>query len=88
MICPLAMMFDIKLFHAALISAGFGALGMALLLIGHKLFHAIDLGKKLTRVNFKEQIQNGNIAAALYEGMVEAAFLLGLAYIVGRVVSA
>jgi hypothetical protein len=71
----------------ALISIGFGVLGIALLIIGHKLFHAIDLGKKLTGVDFKEQIQKGNTAAALYEGLVEAAFLLGLAYIIGQVVS-
>jgi hypothetical protein len=38
-------------------------------------------------IDFKEQIQKGNMAAALYEGLVEAAFLLGLAYIIGQVVS-
>jgi hypothetical protein len=76
-----------NVFGNALISIAFGALGIALLVIGHKLFHAIDLGRKLTGVDFKEQIQKGNIAAALYEGVVEAAFLLGLAYIIGQVVA-
>jgi hypothetical protein len=74
-------------FDNAMISIGFGVLGIALLIIGHKLFHAIDLGKRLTGIDFKEQIQKGNMAAALYEGLVEAAFLLGLAYIIGQVVS-
>jgi hypothetical protein len=58
-----------------------------MLIIGHKLFHAIDVGRKLTGINFREQIEKGNIAAAVYEGLVEAAFLLGLAYIIGQVVS-
>jgi hypothetical protein len=71
----------------AVISLGFGALGIALLILGHKLFHALDVGKRLTGIDFKDQIQKGNMAAALYEGLVEAAFLLGLAYIVGQVVS-
>ncbi len=83
---PLAMKFT-DLSNNALISLAFGALGVALLILGHKLFHAIDLGKKLTGIDFKEQIQKGNVAAALYEGLVEAAFLLGLAYIIGQVVS-
>jgi uncharacterized membrane protein YjfL (UPF0719 family) len=74
-------------FEHAMISAGFGALGIVMLIIGHKIFHAIDLGKKLTGIDFREQIQKGNMAAALYEGLVEAAFLLGLAYIIGQVVS-
>jgi uncharacterized membrane protein YjfL (UPF0719 family) len=76
-----------EVFNNVLISVGFGALGIALLIIGHKLFHAIDLGRKLTGIDFKEQIQKGNMAAAVYEGLVEAAFLLGLAYIIGQVVS-
>jgi uncharacterized membrane protein YjfL (UPF0719 family) len=67
-------------------SIGFGMIGIAMLIIGHKIFHAIDMGKKLTGMDFKEQIKNGNMAAAVYEGLVEAAFLLGLAYIVGQVV--
>ena len=71
----------------AMISIGFGALGIALLVVGHKLFHAIDVGKRLTGIDFKDQIQKGNMAAAVYEGLVEAAFLLGLAYIIGQVVS-
>lgn len=74
------------IFDNALISLAFGAIGIALLIIGHKLFHAIDLGKKMTGIDFKEQIKAGNMAAALYEGLVEAAFLVGLAYIVGQVV--
>jgi uncharacterized membrane protein YjfL (UPF0719 family) len=74
-------------FNNAMISLGFGALGILLLIVGHKLFHAIDLGKKLTGVDFREQIQKGNMAAAVYEGLVEAAFLVGLAYIIGQVVS-
>jgi hypothetical protein len=74
--------------HAALSALAFCLMGIAMLIIGHKLFHAIDLGKKLTGIDFKEQLVRGNVAAALYEGMVEAAFLLGLAYIIGRVVSA
>jgi uncharacterized membrane protein YjfL (UPF0719 family) len=76
-----------NVFNNALISVAFGALGIALLVIGHKLFHAIDLGRKLTGIDFKEQIKNGNVAAALYEGVVEAAFLIGLAYIIGQVVA-
>lgn len=75
------------IFDKSLLSIGFGCLGILLLVVGHKLFHMLDLGKKLTRIEFKEQIQKGNVAAALYEGLVEAAFLLGLAYIVGQVVS-
>jgi uncharacterized membrane protein YjfL (UPF0719 family) len=75
------------IFDKGLLSVGFGLLGIVLLVLGHKLFHAIDLGKKLTRMDFKEQIKNGNNAAALYEGLVEAAFLLGLAYIVGQAIS-
>jgi uncharacterized membrane protein YjfL (UPF0719 family) len=67
-------------------SIGFGMIGIAMLIIGHKIFHAIDMGKKLTGMDFKEQIKAGNMAAAVYEGLVEAAFLLGLAYIVGQVV--
>jgi hypothetical protein len=74
-------------YQNAMISAGFGALGIMMLIIGHKLFHAIDVGRKLTGINFREQIEKGNIAAAVYEGLVEAAFLLGLAYIIGQVVS-
>jgi uncharacterized membrane protein YjfL (UPF0719 family) len=70
-----------------LLSIGFGVIGIAMLVIGHKLFHAIDMGRKLTGIDFKEQIKTGNIAAAIYEGLVEAAFLLGLAYIVRQVVS-
>ena len=73
---------------AAAMSVAFGALGIALLIVGHKFFHAIDLGKRMTGIDFKAQIQQGNMAAALYEGLVEAAFLAGLAYIIGRVVSA
>jgi len=84
---PLAIMLNTEILRNALVSTAFGILGIALLIVGHKLFHAIDLGKKLTGIDFKEQIQKGNVAAALYEGMVEAAFLLGLAYIIGRVVS-
>jgi uncharacterized membrane protein YjfL (UPF0719 family) len=70
-----------------LLSIGFGVIGIAMLIIGHKIFHAIDMGKKLTGMDFKEQIKAGNMAAAVYEGLVEAAFLIGLAYIVGQVVS-
>jgi hypothetical protein len=84
----LAITFNPEIIHGAISALAFGVLGIALLIIGHKLFHAIDLGKKLTGIDFKEQISKGNIAAALYEGMVEAAFLLGLAFIIGRVVSA
>jgi uncharacterized membrane protein YjfL (UPF0719 family) len=83
---PLAML-PTAVFSNALISIGFGFIGILLLVLGHKLFHAIDMGRKLTGVDFREQIKNGNTAAALYEGLVEAAFLLGLAYIVGQVVS-
>jgi uncharacterized membrane protein YjfL (UPF0719 family) len=72
---------------AVLKSAGFGLLGIAFLVGGHKLFHMIDVGKKLTGVDFKEQIKQGNVAAALYEGLVEAAFLAGLAYIIGQAIS-
>jgi hypothetical protein len=75
------------IFNNALISAAFGVLGIAFLIVGHKLFHAIDLGKRLTGIDFKEQIQKNNMAAAVYEGMVEAAFLIGLAYIIGQVVA-
>ena len=75
------------IFNNALISAAFGILGIAFLVVGHKLFHAIDLGKRLTGIDFKEQIQKNNMAAAVYEGMVEAAFLIGLAYIIGQVVA-
>jgi uncharacterized membrane protein YjfL (UPF0719 family) len=84
----LAIAFNPEIIHGAFSALAFGLLGIALLIIGHKLFHAIDLGRKLTRIDFKEQITRGNVAAALYEGMIEAAFLLGLAYIIGRVVSA
>ncbi len=86
--CAIAIAFNADILRGASLSAAYGALGIAMLIIGHKLFHAIDLGKKLTRMDFKDQIQKGNLAAAVYEGMIEAAFLLGLAYIVGRVVSA
>ena len=82
-----SMMQNNALFQNALVSLAFGALGIALLIVGHKLFHAIDLGRRLTGIDFKDQIQKGNMAAALYEGLVEAAFLLGLAYIIGQVVS-
>jgi uncharacterized membrane protein YjfL (UPF0719 family) len=82
----LALQRPVVLDHA-LVSLAFGALGVALLILGHKLFHVIDLGKKLTRIDFKQQIEKGNLAAALYEGLIEAAFLLGLAYIIGQVVS-
>jgi uncharacterized membrane protein YjfL (UPF0719 family) len=76
-----------EIFDKGLLSIGFGCLGILLLVVGHKLFHMLDLGKKLTRVDFKEQIKSGNTAAALYEGLVEAAFLVGLAYIVGQAIS-
>jgi uncharacterized membrane protein YjfL (UPF0719 family) len=79
--------FNKDIFDKVLLSVGFGCIGIILLVAGHKLFHMLDLGRKLTRIDFKEQIQKGNTAAALYEGLVEAAFLLGLAYIVGQVVS-
>lgn len=69
-----------------MLSIGFGIIGIAMLIVGHKIFHAIDMGKKLTGMDFKEQIKAGNMAAAVYEGLVEAAFLLGLAYIVEQVV--
>jgi uncharacterized integral membrane protein len=84
----IALSLNTESLHAALSAVGFSTLGILLLIVGHKLFHAIDLGKKLTGIDFKEQICKGNIAAAIYEGMVEAAFLLGLAFIIGRVVSA
>ena len=74
--------------HGILMALAFSTLGIAMLIIGHKLFHAIDLGKKMTGIDFKEQLQKGNIAAAIYEGLVEASFLLALAYIIGKVVSA
>jgi len=86
-ILAVSLMQSNTILNNGLISVGFGALGIALLILGHKLFHAIDLGKRLTGIDFKEQIQKGNMAAALYEGLVEAAFLLGLAYIIGQVVS-
>ena len=73
-------------FNNAMISLGFGLLGICLMIGGHKLFHAVDMGRKLTGIDFREQIKNGNIAAALYEGLVEAAFLLGLAYIIGQAI--
>ncbi len=85
---PLAIKIDTEMLHLALSSVGFGILGMVLLLLGHKVFHTMDLGRKLSRAHFKEQIQSGNIAAALYVGLVEAAFIVGLAYIIGKVVSA
>jgi uncharacterized membrane protein YjfL (UPF0719 family) len=69
------------------LSIAFGVLGIAMLIVGHKLFHAIDLGKRLTGYDFKEQIQKGNMAAAVYEGLVEAAFLAGLAYIIGQAIA-
>ena len=75
-ILAVSLTHDNTLLDNALISLGFGAMGIALLILGHKLFHAIDLGKRLTGIDFKEQIQKGNMAAALYEGLVEAAFLL------------
>jgi uncharacterized membrane protein YjfL (UPF0719 family) len=86
MLLPLAMKFD-EMSSNALLSLAFGILGIALLILGHKLFHVIDLGKKLTRIDFKAQIEKGNTAAALYEGLIEAAFLLGLAYIIGQAIS-
>jgi hypothetical protein len=39
------------IFDKGLLSVGFGLLGIVLLVLGHKLFHAIDLGKKLTRIS-------------------------------------
>lgn len=75
------------IFNRGLQSIGFGCIGIVMLIVGHKLFHAIDVGRKLTGIDFKDQIQKGNSAAALYEGLVEAAFLLGLAYIVGQAIS-
>jgi uncharacterized membrane protein YjfL (UPF0719 family) len=83
---PLAMKLD-DISNNALLSLAFGILGIALLILGHKLFHLIDMGKKLTRIDFKAQIEKGNMAAALYEGLIEAAFLLGLAYIIGHAIS-
>lgn len=65
----------------------FGTIGIALLFVGHKLFHSIGRGAKMNGIDFKEQIQKGNVASALYEGLVEAAFLLGIAFIIGRVVA-
>jgi hypothetical protein len=83
---PLAMKLD-EISNNALLSLAFGILGIALLILGHKLFHLIDMGKKLTRIDFKAQIEKGNMAATLYEGLIEAAFLLGLAYIIGHAIS-
>jgi hypothetical protein len=76
-----------NIFNNAMISIAFAILGIAFLIIGHKLFHALDLGRRLTGIDFREQIQKNNMAAAVYEGLVEAAFLLGLAYIIGQVVA-
>jgi hypothetical protein len=85
---PLAISINVEGLHAALSATGFCALGILLLIVGHMLFHAIDLGKKLTGIDFKDQLIKGNLAAAIYGGLVEAAFLLGLAYIIGKIVAA
>ena len=77
----------VEVFHGSFVSILFGVVGVALLIGGHKLFHAFELGKRMTGVDFQAEIIKGNIAAAIYEGAVELGFLLGLAYIIGQVVA-
>lgn len=59
------------------ISALYGGLGILLCSFGYKLFDIIE-----TKVDFAEQINKGNMAAAV----VVASFLLGICYIIGRTV--
>ena len=59
------------------ISAGFGALGIVMSVIGYKLFDLIE-----TKIDFAEEIKKGNVAAAVVVG----AFLLGICFIIGRTV--
>lgn len=58
-------------------AAAFGALGILLSSFGYKLFDIIE-----TKVDFAEEINKGNMAAAV----VVAAFLIGICYIIGRAI--
>lgn len=58
---------------------GFGLLAILLVVAGYKLFDLI-----LTKIDFDEELKKGNLSM----GIVIAAFILGLCYVIGSVVSA
>ena len=58
---------------------GFGFLAILLVVAGYKLFDLI-----LTKIDFDEELKKGNLAMAV----VIAAFVGGLCYVIGNVVSA
>ena len=62
---------------ALLAAALFGGLGILMTSFGYKLFDMIE-----TKVDFAQEINKGNMAAAV----VIAAFLLGICFIIGRAV--
>jgi uncharacterized membrane protein YjfL (UPF0719 family) len=60
-------------------TVGFGLVAILLIIVGYTLFD------KLTpRLNFSELLNKGNVALAIVVG----SFILGLCFVIGRVVSA
>lgn len=57
----------------------FGLLAIVLVVTGYKLFDLI-----LTKIDFDEELKKGNLSMAI----VIAAFIGGLCYVIGQVVSA
>ncbi len=60
-------------------AAAYGSIGIILAIVGYFLFDLVEW-----RINFAEQIKEGNIAVAI----VVAAFILGICFIVGRSIGA
>ncbi|MES2705986.1 MAG: DUF350 domain-containing protein [Verrucomicrobiota bacterium] len=56
----------------------FGLLAILLVVVGYKLFDLI-----LTKIDFDEELKKGNLSMAI----VIAAFIGGLCYVIGQVVS-
>lgn len=56
----------------------FGFLAILLVIAGYKLFD-----KVVTRIDFDEELKKGNVAMAIVIG----AFILGLCFVVGQVVT-
>lgn len=65
------------MWHSLGTSAAFGMMGIAMSVIGYKLFDWIE-----TKVDFAEEIRKGNTAAAI----VIAGFLVGICFIIGKTV--
>ncbi len=65
------------MWNSLLVSALFGMLGVLMSAFGYKLFDLIE-----TKVDFAEEIKNGNMAVAVVVG----SFLAGICYIIGRTV--